>query len=157
MSVGLSNLPGRAHSPPLRPARTIFSVVFVVKYGKLRFKHSMSADAFASALELEETHFAEGHQQGVMCANHPERSIISQAYLTPTPLSDAEPERGQVWWKAESWACRKAGRLVKRSDFMLVVCRYATCFLVTVSFLTTFATVPLQNCLLLVCTTKLNR
>ena len=117
----------------------------------------MSADAFASALELEETHFAEGHQQGVMCANLPECSIISQAYQTSTPMSDAEPERGQVWWKAESWACKKAGRLVKRSAFMLVACRYATCLLATLPFPITIATVPWQNRLLSVCTTKLNR
>lgn len=39
----------------------------------------MSADVFDSALELEETHSAEGHQQGVMCAKLLQCSVIPQA------------------------------------------------------------------------------
>ncbi len=92
---------------------------------------NMSADVFESALDLEVTHFVEGHQQGLewvasLQGVRPAVSVQERNACWDWSFA-VEMERRLGWVKAESWACKRAGRLVRKSAFMLGVCRYAIC------------------------------
>lgn len=80
----------------------------------------MPDDIFDTTVSLDETHFAEGLQQGMRYVVWLQRKGLSDntAYINVAGMACR-----QAWWRVMSWDCRKGGRLVKRLASMQGVFR----------------------------------